>query len=79
MDSKTKKSPKKAAAKKTVKTKPQSKMSQAIAWMKAEVQKAGGQSKLERGFRHALIKKAAAKFDLKESTCSTQYHKAVLK
>lgn len=69
----------KTAPKKTVKTKPQSKMAIAIAWMKAEVQKAGGHSKLERGFRAALIKKAAAKFDLKETTCSTQYSKAVRK
>jgi hypothetical protein len=87
MSSKKKSAPKgKKAAKAEVakkatapkKNKGPSKISQAVEFMAAEVKKAGGQAKLERGFRKELFEKAAKKFDLSPITCSIQYNKQVL-
>ena len=70
---------KKAVAPKAAKNdKGPSKISQAVEFMAAEVKKAGGQNKLERGFRKELFERAAKKFDLSPITCSIQYNKQVL-
>jgi hypothetical protein len=55
-----------------------SRISRAVAYMKEEVKKEGGQRKLERGFRKELFERAAKKFDLSPATCSIQYNKQVL-
>lgn len=68
----------KAASKKTAAPRAPSKISKAVEWMSAEVKKAGGHDKLERGFRKELLEKAAAKFELAVSTCSIQYNKQVV-
>lgn len=56
-----------------------SRISRAVEYMKEEVKKAGGQSKLERGWRKELFARAAKKFDLNPTTCGIQYNKQVLK
>lgn len=56
-----------------------SKISQAVEYMKGEVKKAGGTSKLEQGFRKELLERTAKKFGLKASTCATQYQAKVNK
>jgi hypothetical protein len=55
-----------------------SRISRAVAYMKDEVKKEGGQRKLERGFRKELFERTAKKFDLSPATCSIQYNKQVL-
>lgn len=55
-----------------------SRISRAVAYMKDEVKKEGGQRKLERGFRKDLFERTAKKFDLSPATCSIQYNKQVL-
>lgn len=55
-----------------------SRISRAVAYMKEEVKKEGGQRKLERGFRKELFERTAKKFDLSPATCSIQYNKQVL-
>lgn len=84
-NAKTKKAPKAAKVKKVVKAKAPkvpkgpSRISRAVEYMKDEVKKAGGQSKLERGWRKELFVRAGKKFDLNPTTCSIQYNKQVLK
>lgn len=65
----------KSAAKKD---KGPSRISKAVEYMSEQVKKAGGQSKLERGFRKDLFAKAAEKFELSPITCSIQYNRQVL-
>jgi hypothetical protein len=73
---KSKKPRKKVAKKTTAKSKPQSKISKAVAFMKEEVKRAGGPSKLEYGYRKELFERTAKKFGLKASTCATQWGRA---
>lgn len=72
MASKTKKTKKVAA-----KAKGESKVSQAVEFMKGEVKAAGGLKKLEFGGRKAIVEKAAKRFGLAVPTCATQYQKQV--
>jgi hypothetical protein len=70
----------KTKAPKTPKTpKGPSRIASAVEFMKEEVKKAGGQGKLEHGFRKELFERTAKKFDLEVSTCGAQYSRKVLK
>lgn len=68
--------PAKTAAKKKANgggARPDSKMSQAVAFMKAERSKLDDPKAPPRGFRKELIERTAKKFGLAVATCSTQY------
>jgi hypothetical protein len=70
------KGPAKRVGKKAAKrngARPDSKMSQAVAFMQAERKKLEDPKSPPRGFRKELIERAAKKFGLAVATCSTQY------
>lgn len=53
---------------------PESRIGKAVAYMRDEIKKAGGMSKLERGFLKELFEKTSKKIGVAKATCSTQYN-----
>ena len=52
---------------------PESKIGKAVAYMRAEVKKGGGQGELERGYRKALLERTVKKFSVAPATAASCY------
>lgn len=66
------------SAPKGKRVKGESRIAKAVAYMKEQVAKEGGQKSLERGWRKELFAKTAEKFGLAESTCSIQWNRQII-